>query len=637
MEINEYRPKQTRLHKAAASEYEASQAKAQQIKPSGYEQKPVQINKNENSIVKGEIIDLRYQEVKIRLEPSGQIINARLSGEVPLSIGQTAEFVVSDETDGLITLRFVQTEGSPVNDIIYKALYASGLTASERNLSIVSELINYQMPVDKNTVLQLIKLSSTYPDVNMSTLVLMHKNSLPINISSIAQFEVYQKGMHQVLTQLKSLIGHINTIASENTLSAKGEMNPDILQVNKSTLSEESYPSSILNGDMDQTKLQSNVQSDNNLSNIISPNNDQSEIQLNITQPSITQSTPDNSNTAYISRDTIGNVINLHKELLTLLIGGEDKPEPASIGTTVGSILHHDELTILKNTILAIINESSNYNNEAVEAIQNQLSNGSMTLESLLNLVHDLYGNDSIPASPANNILPIKIAEAFIGVSSQLSGKAREKLVHLFKSESYREIITEALHQKWTLSPRDLTKENKVKDFFKHLDRDMEHLNKMADDFNMSADVKSSINKLQDNLQFMKDLNELFLYLQLPIRFKEQDAHGDLYVFTRKSQRHKDKEDLNVLLHLDMANLGSLDIHMSMRSHKVNAVFYVEKSSVEIIAKHLHELTATLNEKGYQLNVRTQVSDSKPDFITDILQQDAPSPNTRRYTFDIRA
>ena len=639
MEINEYRQKQTRLHKTAASEYEASQAKAQQIKPYGHEQKPVQISKNENSIVKGEIIDLRYQEVKIRLEPSGQIISAKLSGEVPLSIGQTAEFVVSDETDGVITLKYIQTGSSPVNDIIHKALYASGLTASERNLSIVSELLNYQMPVDKNTILQLIKLTSSYPDVNVSTLILMHKNNLPINISSIAQFEAYQKGTHQVLTQLKSLLGNINTMASGDTIQARDEVSPDMLfHANKSTISEEAYAKNILNTNNEQFEFQSNVQLDNNLSNIISSNNDPSEIaQSNITQSIITQSNIDSLNTSYLSIDATADVINLHKDLLALLIEGEDRPERASLDTAIGRILSLDELTILKEALLTKVNESSHYNNETMESIQNQLSNGSITLESLLNLVHDLYDNDTTQALSNNNTLTIKLAEAFIGMSSQLSGDERERLVHLLKSDSYREIITEALHQRWTLSPRDLTKENKVKEFFRQLDEDMEHLDKMADDFYMPSNIKASINKLQDNLQFMKDLNELFLYLQLPIRFKEQDAHGDLYVFTRKNQKHKDKEDLNVLLYLDMTNLGPLDIHMSMRSHQVNAVFYVEKPSVEIITKHLHELTDALNEKGYQLQARTLVSDSMPDFITDILQQDAPSRDTHRYTFDIRA
>ena len=77
MEINDYSLKHNRLHKLATSEYEASQAKTQQLNPSKQDQMP--------AAIKGEIIDLRYQEVTIRLEPSGQIITANVLGDLPLT------------------------------------------------------------------------------------------------------------------------------------------------------------------------------------------------------------------------------------------------------------------------------------------------------------------------------------------------------------------------------------------------------------------------------------------------------------------------------------------------------------------------------------------------------------------------
>ncbi|TAH68871.1 MAG: flagellar hook-length control protein FliK [Anaerolineaceae bacterium] len=591
MEINEYRPKQSRLHKTAASEYEASQVKAQQIKPYLQDQKSVQINKNEHPIIKGEIIDLRYQEVKIRLDPSGQIINAKLSGELPLSIGQTAEFEVSDVIDGQITLRYITTGNLPMVDIIHKALYASGLTISERNLAIVEELLNYQMPVDKNTILQLIKLSTAYPNVSLATLILMHKNSLPINIGSIAQFEAYQKGIHQILNQLNSLIGNINSIASDNSIEV-----------------------------MDQANSQGNIKSDSIPSGIIPP--------ANLSLDKI-----------HTNNTHLNSVLNLHKELLTLLIDEESRQELISPDVTIGHVLSDNELIQLKDTLIIKINESTYYSGEIAENFKSQLSNGSMTLESLLSIVHDLYGSESLQPHVENSLLSTRIASAFISMSEQLSYTAREKLVHLLKSDAYREIIRETLHNRWTLSPSELTLENKVKEFFRRLDKDMEQLDKLSENYKMptTLDFKASINKLQDNLQFMRDLNELLLYIQLPIRLTEEDVHGDLYVFTRKNKKHVDTDRLNILLHLNMANLGPIDIHMSMLNRQLNVVFYLEKPSEQIISKHLHELVDALNDKGYQLQARTQISDSKPDFIRDILQEDAPSSNPHRYTFDIRA
>ena len=51
----------------------------------------------------------------------------------------------------------------------------------------------------------------------------------------------------------------------------------------------------------------------------------------------------------------------------------------------------------------------------------------------------------------------------------------------------------------------------------------------------------------------------------------------------------------------------------------------------------LHELIDSLQRKGYQFQASTKISDTKPDFITDILQDDTPNPGSHRYSFDIRA
>jgi hypothetical protein len=577
MEINKYphssnKTHQNTIQKKAASEYEASQVKSQQIKPYGQDQRDLHLSKGDHTVIRGEIIDLRFQEVKIRLEPSNQVITARLSGEVSLSISQIAEFIVSDEIDGLITLKYISSGNTQLNDILYKALYASGLTPSDRNLSIVQELLNYQMPVDKNTILNLIKLTSTYPDVNLTTLVLMYKNKLPINISNIAQFEAYQKGMHQVLSQLKQLTDNI--------------------------------------GDALISHVQDSTISDTN----IDPDT------INVNQELITKMEFQNTDIERIN-DFDNELLHTYKELMTLLTQDEDTQRPIT-----PDMVLKDILPVLSDEEIKILRDW-------------QLTDSSITIKELLTLIHDIYINDSKLQNTEINMLPFSIFEAFISISEDLAEYDFNKLISLLKSNVGREVITDAFHKRWTLEPDELTKKNKVREFFKRLDKDTEHLKRLSDDIKLldTQDVRATINKLQDNLQFMRDLNELFIYLQLPMRLAEQDAHGDLYVFTRKNHKHQDSETLNVLLHLDMANLGPMDIHMYMKNHQVNAVFYLEKSSEYIIAQHLHELVDSLHEKGYQLQAKTKISDSKPDFIADILQQNTPNITTHRYSFDIRA
>ena len=86
-----------------------------------------------------------------------------------------------------------------------------------------------------------------------------------------------------------------------------------------------------------------------------------------------------------------------------------------------------------------------------------------------------------------------------------------------------------------------------------------------------------------------------------------------------------------------MANLGPMDVHMTIQKRIINMVIYLEKSSQELISQHLNELQDKILQKGYQLLVKTKVSDKKPDFITDILQDDTLNQGLYRYSFDIRA
>jgi flagellar hook-length control protein FliK len=146
------------------------------------------------------------------------------------------------------------------------------------------------------------------------------------------------------------------------------------------------------------------------------------------------------------------------------------------------------------------------------------------------------------------------------------------------------------------------------------------------------------VKNLQDNLQFMKDLNQVFTFLPLPVRLKDREAHADLYVFTRKKALNDKRENLSVLLHLDMENLGSLNVHIQMNpNNKIQADFYLEDSEAgRLIKENLPSLTAGLQKKGYSIQAEVKASYKKPDFSRDFIEQSMPDHDIRRYTFDIR-
>lgn len=42
------------------------------------------------------------------------------------------------------------------------------------------------------------------------------------------------------------------------------------------------------------------------------------------------------------------------------------------------------------------------------------------------------------------------------------------------------------------------------------------------------------VNSLTQNVEFMNHLNQIFQYVQLPIKLANETAHGELYVYSKK-------------------------------------------------------------------------------------------------------
>ncbi|HPU62757.1 MAG TPA: flagellar hook-length control protein FliK [Mobilitalea sp.] len=639
MEINGYsKTRNSKLYKTALSRYEEAIDRARETMPSDQNEKTTRLPQ-EGKVIKGEVIDLRFQEAKIRLEPGGQVITAKIDGKVHLFIGQSAEFVITDKTDEQITLRLVSSDNIPMHDIVYKALSAAGLTATEKNKAIVRELLNFQMPVDKETILKLIKLTSAYPNTDIKTLILLLKNQLPVNPVNIAQLEAYQKGMHQILGELNILIENIG-IYLENMASQTGS---------DTAVSNQSLAGTVINHSNRNNGINDRI---NGLPDLLNTGEktayfQENGISRNYTYPS-----------SNINNNNLNNILNLYKELFSIINDRNKETFTYSFDTPLQSVLSDSELAglfeVFKNlpgfntgsgtnlnyadTFSDQGNSGHIYNAENVIPYIDRLTDiGSVTLRDLMKMLFGLFEKGQIKTSD-ENIFTFRLLEVFLGISDTLSDEEKEKLINLLKDGNFHHRINKALHKRWTLSPESLREDITDKKFFRRLYEDLERLKNLSESSMFeTTNIRTSINKLQDNLQFMRDLNDLFLYLQLPLRLAGQDAHGDLYVFTRKNKAYCNNEQLNVLLHLDMANLGPVDIHMTMKERQINAVFYLENLSEQLISAHLHELTETLIQLGYQIQAKTKVSESKPDFITDILQKDASVQNVSRYSFDIRA
>ena len=147
--------------------------------------------------------------------------------------------------------------------------------------------------------------------------------------------------------------------------------------------------------------------------------------------------------------------------------------------------------------------------------------------------------------------------------------------------------------------------------------------------------------QMRSNLSFMEAVNTVFPYIQLPLKFKEHPAHGELYVYEKK-RALKPTDSFSALLHLELDALGTTDIFITLTGQHVSTKFYMtEKESGELVRAQLPSLTKALAQKGYTLQSEVSVrevtkEEHTPTLLEQFLEQHSPS-GLNRYTFDIRA
>lgn len=607
------------LTSSSGSSVEALRAKESAGKPSVITQDVPRLMLKEGQIIKGEIIDLRYNQIAIRLEPGNQVVHATLEGNLPLAIGQTAQFQVVQGTSEHLLLKYIPSPmQSTAEAMIAKALTASNLPLTNQNKSLVTLLLNHNMSIDTQSLRTLVNLTKRYPDADPRTLILMHKYQIPITKENITQFEAYANQTEQFSSMINELSDTIMELLQTPS-------NPAFT----STERQHSISESIANYD---------AQHQNTAEYVLSNENIQTEDNLKI-------------------------LFTIHSTLLEMLDdnlygnsskGLQDTPGTVTSETAYTASLQSDEQSALPNTLEQSIKEAFgtlvNSNNENSFNLSKQTVTGLHTdsaLQTILNEQEISKLMEHLRSFPDAQSLYHQIAEgtAFVSdilnfVNANIKSGEFTLTQHLLQSPQYSKLLTEALRNKWMIAPQKLGDPDSLKQLYETLEKDMDRLSKLINNSNETLEsirMQEPVKNLQENLSFLKDFNQVFTYLPIPLQFKNQNAHCDLYVLSRKKALKNPKDGLSVLLCLTMEHLGPLNIHIHMESKQISAKFYLEDATAgKLLTKHMDSLTEALHEKGYNLHAEVHDTYKKTDFIEDFVAPDALEMDIQRYTFDVR-
>lgn len=249
--------------------------------------------------------------------------------------------------------------------------------------------------------------------------------------------------------------------------------------------------------------------------------------------------------------------------------------------------------------------------------------------------------NAKMLASLENGTLTTR--ELLAGIKGLLSAMPDKELHTLLTSESFSRVMKGQFLSGWTLSPNGLKEENGMERLYGKMQEQLTELTNLSRMFATRPTGEAIIHTttdMQQNMEFMKLLGEHFAYMQLPIKLSEENAHGDLYVMTRKEALKKSKDNLKVLLHLEMDSLGVLDIHITKEHTNISTKFFTEKEAArKLLEKNANLLKDAINQQGYSFTSEFATKENDIDLIHDFMETNSPAPigSVTRYNFDLRA
>jgi hypothetical protein len=219
----------------------------------------------------------------------------------------------------------------------------------------------------------------------------------------------------------------------------------------------------------------------------------------------------------------------------------------------------------------------------------------------------------------------------------------QEDVRDLFSNRGYQRLLGQTMEEQWMLQPEDLKTKDKLSKLYERLQNQMEQIEKVLHDTgNDQTPLAKATGQIRGNVEFMNEVNQLYNFVQIPLKMNGQNANGDLYVYTNKRKPREEDGELSAFLHLDMEHLGSTDVYVKMKGKAVDTNFsFSDDKSYELVQQYLPILDAKLTALGYHATITVDGAEKKMDFVEDFLKKDLPGGGgvgtVHRYSFDVRA
>ena len=578
------------------------------------------------SVFEGTVSSVKNGKVTLALS-DGQTITARLSGKVPLSQGTPMFFQVKSNDGVTIEIKPYTGAGSGGNPILTNALTEGTVPVTERNLAMVDAMMKEQMPIDKQSLLNMARIANMNPGVNITTVVSMTKLGIPVSPEMAAQFENYMTDEHAILQEMDQAMNELADLAGSKNLTPDQavQMNQKIVTI---LLPEQTVTGAPVNVEGQIAAGQNVTDGQTTVAGqIVTGRETAAEEQFAAGQAAQeradTQAVPGQNQETVLEAKIQNSSTNVGSQALGEVLSDQQFSSLGRLLQNIPSLVESTKLfpeAMEQDIFIDTLEDESVAQNLMIEGAAWEAADGKTALDK--------------------NLTVSDFLRTVSQILSENNGMASQSIQKLLGSDAYKSLLRNVMEQQWLIRPEALKQEKKISQLYEKLEQQMKQVEDALKEAGVTKNsFLDTAAEVRGNIEFMNQLNQAYTYVQVPLKMSGQNANGELYVYTNKKNLRDPDAELSAFLHLDLEHLGSTDVSVKMQHRNVKTNFYMaDDASYDLVEKYLPVLEQKLKDKGYQCTITMTKEEKKVSFGDDFLRKDMPQTGTlHRYSFDVRA
>lgn len=589
---------------------------------------------NTGDVFEGTIKEIKGNKVTIML-PDGKTIDARLEADINLSEGNSFFFQVKSN-DGN-TIEIVPYKNSEIdNPIIQNAIKDAGLLLNDKSIELVNSLMGEGLSIGSENLSRFGRILAKYPNIDVNTLIKMDEFHLDITPENIDNFIRFKEQNNAILNDGKEFLNNISkelgkmNINKGDAVNIMKNMIESITENNIASGNEENVFSETENGTLSETENVTISEAENGKKSAINENEKDIEI--------FGEKADKSSNNAISEENDIEEVSESLKNVV----------KEKAVDDITLSLTYKTEDSV-KN-----INWQENENKNIISGLKIKDTNESNSENSVFNLRDEILKDINNPeikdklytffnkdGNLKSNISEKDILNMLNELLKNDSSVGKNDFLKLYSNKGVEKLLNDLLSKAWSILPKEVSEKDAIKKLYDNINKSLDNIiSKMEDTIGNKNPINEMANNIKNSIEFMNQMNNMYSYVQIPLRMMKESATGDLYVYSDKRKPKSKNDEFSAFLHLSLKHLGNTDISIKMQRKNVNIDFSVESKEIyDLLNQNVNMLDERLIKKGYIPNTKVTTEAKNENFVEKLLgeERNKKESKIKRYSFDVRA